>query len=143
MVLVNNYLPRGDARGADPLIAPPMDLMGQVTGHPEAAIVAGDVRANENVGLTALTTLFVREHNRVASMVPQWLSEQTRFDVARRVVGAEMQYITYNEFLPAMGVFLPAYTGYNTSVNPTLTQEFPVAGFRGHSAVNGEVQAIA
>src|SRR5438132_1683846 len=143
MVLINGYLPRGDARGSDPLTPPPMDLMGPLTGRPEAAIVAGDVRANENVGLTALTTLFVREHNRIASMVPQTFSEQTRFDIARRVVGAEEQYITYNEFLPAMGVHLPAYTGYNATVNPTLTNEFATVGFRGHSGVNGELQAIA
>jgi Animal haem peroxidase len=142
MVLINGYLPRGDARGSDPLNPPAMDLMGQVTGHPEAAIVAGDVRANENVGLTALTTLFVREHNRIASMVPQTLSEQTRFDIARRVVDAEEQYITYNEFLPAMGVKLPSYAGYDATVNATLSQEFATVGFRGHSAVNGELQAI-
>jgi hypothetical protein len=143
LVLVNNYLPREDARGTDPLTAPPMDLMGALTGQPQNAIVAGDVRANENIGLTGLTTLFAREHNRIASMVSQTLPEQTRFDIARRVVGAEEQYITYNEFLPAMGVQLPAYAGYNSAVDPTLSNEFATVGFRGHSAVNGELQAIA
>jgi hypothetical protein len=143
MVLVNGYLPREDARGADPITAPPMDLMGPLAGNPAAAIVAGDVRANENIGLTALTTLFVREHNRLASMFPQTLSEQTRFELARRVVGAEMQYITYNEFLPAMGVNLPPYQGYDPTVDPSITNEFATIGFRGHSSVNGELQAIA
>jgi hypothetical protein len=143
MVLINGYLPTEAARGSDPLTAPPMDLMGPLVGNPQNAIVAGDVRANENLALTALTTLFVREHNRIASMVPQTLPEQTRFDIARRVVGAEEQYITYNEFLPAMGVNLPPYQGYDPNVNPSITNEFATVGFRGHSGVNGELQAIA
>jgi hypothetical protein len=142
LVLTNGYLPRADVRGSDPLTSPQMDLMGPLNGQPQNAIVAGDVRANENLGLTALQTLFAREHNRIASMVPQTLSEQTRFDIARRVVGAEEQWITYNEFLPAMGVDLPAYTGYAPTVDPSISNEFATVGFRGHSGVNGELQAI-
>src|SRR5262245_35400590 len=46
-----NYLPRADARG-NTAAAPPMDLMGFITGQPAKAAVAGDVRANENVALT-------------------------------------------------------------------------------------------
>ena len=142
MMLVDNYLPTADTRGSTST-APVMDLMGALPGAPQTAIVAGDVRANENIGLTALTTLFVREHNRIVSLLPTTLSPQTRFELARRVVGAEEQYITYNEFLPAMGVQLPPYQGYDSSVDPSITNEFATVGFRGHSSVNGELQAIA
>src|SRR3954452_14201380 len=141
LLLVNNYLPTADTRG-NVSAAPAMDLMGPLPGMPQAAIVAGDVRANENLGLTALTTLFVREHNRIVSQLPTSLDAQARFELARRVVGAEEQYITYNEFLPAMGVQLPPYQGYDPTVDPSITNEFATVGFRGHSSVNGELQAI-
>jgi hypothetical protein len=141
-MLPDGYLPRADARG-NVATAPAMDLMGPLNGMPQNAIVAGDVRANENIGLTSLQTLFAREHNRIVALLPTSLSAQMRFDIARRVVGAEQQYITYNEFLPAFGVDLPRYGGYDPTVNPTVANEFASVGFRGHSSVNGELQAIA
>src|SRR5205085_3201288 len=36
-------------------------------GPASAYFLAGDVRANENIELTAIQTLFVREHNRLAA----------------------------------------------------------------------------
>jgi hypothetical protein len=142
LVLINGYLPRESARGSD-VPAPHMDTMGPLVGHDDRAVVAGDVRANENIALTALHTLFAREHNRIASMVPQTLSEETRFQIARRVVGAEEQYITYTEFLPDMGITLPAYTGYDQTVNPTLSNEFATVGYRAHSQIHGEMEPTA
>jgi hypothetical protein len=59
------------------------------------------------------------------------------------VVGAEQQFITYNEFLPAMGVDLPAYTGYNPDVNATLSTEFATIGYRVHSQIHGEFELDA
>lgn len=53
LLLVDGYLPRVDARG-DATKAPTMDLMGRLRFDPTSAIVAGDVRANENTGLTVL-----------------------------------------------------------------------------------------
>jgi hypothetical protein len=59
------------------------------------------------------------------------------------VVGAEQQFITYNEFLPALGVPLPAYTGYKPTVNTTLSNEFATVGYRGHSQIHGEFEVDA
>jgi hypothetical protein len=134
------YLPRATARG-DASSAPPMDLMGALTGAPSQAVVAGDVRANENVALTAIHTLFAREHNRIVAALPNTgLSEEQKFQIARRVVGAGVEYITYNEFLPTLGVGLDPYHGYSPTVDPSLSNEFAVVGYRAHSMVHGEFE---
>jgi hypothetical protein len=117
-----------------------MDLMGALLGDPSRAVVAGDVRANENFALTALQTLFAREHNRIVAALPRILPDDVRFQIARRVVGAEIEYITYNEFLPTLGVRLPDYRGYDPHENATLGNEFAAVGFRAHSMVHGEFE---
>jgi hypothetical protein len=114
--------------------------MGPLVGHKAEAVVAGDVRANENIALTATHTLFGREHNRIVSLLPATLSAEERFQIARRIVGAEQQYITYTQFLPALGIHLARYRGYNPNVNPTLTNEFATVGYRVHSMVHGELE---
>src|SRR5206468_3152031 len=115
-----------------------MVLIGALSGHPEKAVVAGDVRANENIALTAIHTLFAREHNRIVAALPRSVPEQTRFEIARRVVGAEIQYITYTQFLPALGVHLDRYTGYHAGAEAALSNEFAVVGYRAHSMIHGE-----
>ena len=136
LLLPENFLPRVNARG-NPVTAPLMDLDGQLRGNPGAARVAGDVRANENMPLTLLQTLFAREHNRIVDKLPASLGEQQKFEIARKVVGAEIQFITYAEFLPAVGVQLPRYAGYDPAVNPGLSNEFAAVGYRVHSMVHG------
>ena len=115
--------------------------MGRLFADPTAAVIAGDVRANENIGLTAVQTLFLREHNRIVELLPDDLDEETKFDIARRVVAAEQQYITYTEFLPAMGVDLDDYAGYDPTVDPSITNEFATVGYRAHSQIHGEFEA--
>jgi hypothetical protein len=139
LLLPGNYLPRADARG-DTGSAPQMDLMGRLQGDPPSAVVAGDVRANENIGLTGVHTLFAREHDRIVAALPRELSEQDKFKIARRVVGAEEQYVTYHDFLPAMGVDLAPYHGYDPSVDATLSNEFATVGYRAHSQIHGEME---
>jgi hypothetical protein len=104
--------------------------------------LAGDIRANATIQLTAMHTLFVREHNWWADQISQThqlLDDETIYQLARQIVGAELQVITYKEFLPALlgKNAIPAYTGYKENVNGTISQEFATAAFRfGHSTIN-------
>jgi hypothetical protein len=110
--------------------------------------LAGDVRANENIELTAAQTLFMREHNRIADQVhaqSPGLTDEQVYQYARAVVIAEEQAITFNEFLPALlgaGAIRP-YRGYNPDVNPGVANEFSTAAFRiGHSLLAPDVQFL-
>ena len=138
----DGYLPEAGARG-DVDAAPDMQLMGRLMGSPQDAVVAGDVRANENISLTAVHTLFAREHNRIVAALPVELSEETKFQIARAVVIAEQQHITYNEFLPALGLELDSYQGYDADVNPSLSNEFAATAYRAHSMIHGEFEVAA
>jgi peroxidase len=118
--------------------APSMALEG---GFPQQYFVSGDIRANEQPTLTCLHILFVREHNRLCNEIqqlqPSWTDEQI-FQRARKVVGALIQAITYEEFLPTIGVNLTPYNGYDATINPGIMNSFSGAAFRfGHSAVTG------
>jgi hypothetical protein len=137
LTTAEGYLPRADSRG-NAATAPTMQLPGGLAGAPQTAIITGDVRANENIALTAVQTLLVREHNRIVGLLPANLPEQLKFEIARKVVGAEEQYITYHEFLPALGVRLSDYRGYNPGVDPRITNEFATVGYRAHSMIHGE-----
>ncbi|MEO0424124.1 MAG: peroxidase family protein [Pseudomonadota bacterium] len=107
--------------------------------------LAGDVRANEQVGLAAMHTLFVREHNRIAAVLLEDRPErdpEAVFQQARRMVIAQLQHITYEEWLPALlgDDSLAAYEGYDDSIDPTIFNEFSVAAFRlGHSMLNEQL----
>ncbi len=114
--------------------------------------IAGDVRANEHGVLSAMHTLFVREHNRVADLIagnapnlpadPVERDEEI-FQSARKIVGATVQGITYNDYLPALGIDLNSYAGYDSTIDPSLTNEFSTAGFRlGHSQISGIVKRL-
>jgi len=108
--------------------------------------VAGDVRANENVALTVIHTIWLREHNRIvrelAKFNPCWDDERL-YQEGRKIVGAMMQVITYDEFLPllfgeeAFKIFIGAYTGYDPYVDASIPNSFASAAFRfGHSLIN-------
>jgi len=108
--------------------------------------VAGDVRANENVLLAGMHTLFVREHNRLCDSLihahPDWTDEQL-YQHARKLIGGVLQSIVYEEWLPHMGIHLPDYEGYHTDVNPNITNAFSAAAFRfGHTLLNSTLQRL-
>ena len=105
--------------------------------------IAGEVRANENPLLIVIHTIWVREHNRICEILekenPLW-NDEVLFQEARRIVIAEIANITYNEWLPAIGIHLPKYEGYNTSMNSQIMNLFSAAGFRfGHTIINGNI----
>lgn len=140
LLLPDGLLPRLDHRG-DPRTAPGMDDATGAMGT--RAMVAGDFRANENTGLLAVQTLFAREHNRIVDKLPQALPEEQKFQIARKVVIATQQYITYEQFLPTLGVPLRPYRGYDPAVNATLANEFATVGYRAHSMLGGSIRLKA
>ncbi|QDT04001.1 peroxidase [Rubripirellula lacrimiformis] len=109
---------------------------------------AGDVRANENIELTAIQTLFVREHNRLAEEIAasdSTFTDEEIYQQARAIVVAEIQAITYNEWLPAfLGEdTISRYEGYDSTVDPTIANEFSTAAFRfGHSLLGDDVEFL-
>ncbi len=118
-------------------------------GSPITPMLAGDERVNEQLGLTSMQTVFMREHNRLAKRIaaqqPQASDEQV-YQAARHIVGAEIQRITYNEYLPAlMGEDAPSAQDYHydAEVSPTFYNSFSGALFRfGHSQVSSSLRLI-
>ena len=123
-----------------------MDIVG-CPGNQEC-FLAGDVRVNEQTGIIVMHTIWLREHNRIATKLeelnPEW-SPAKVFLVARHIVGGELQAITYNEYLPAIlgetiyssliGSYLDG-GGYNPTMNPSIPNAFAAAAFRfGHSQI--------
>ena len=107
--------------------------------------VSGNKRVNEHTALTVMHTIWLREHNRIADMLgmenPMWNDERL-YQETRKIVGAEIQKITYYEFLPALmgqiwyDKLIGGYRGYNSSANPTISNEFAGAAYRfGHSLI--------
>ena len=105
---------------------------------------AGDTRSNEQVGLTVMHTIWLREHNRIARMLakmnPCWGDEKI-YQETRKILGAMMQVITYKEFLPLLfgqyyEEYVPPYFGYNPFIDVTIPNSFATAALRfGHSLI--------
>ncbi len=119
-----------------------------VNGFPNAPdsssefFLAGDFRANEQAALTALHTVFMREHNywcgEISATNPHFDGDQI-YERARQIVGAEMQVITYQEFLPVLlgtGALGP-YQGYDPHRDAGISNVFSTASYRfGHSMLS-------
>lgn len=118
----------------------------------------GDARSNENPTLAVTHTVFLREHNRLVKELsylnPYWDDERL-YQEARRIMTAQMQHITYNEWLPVvigrdkmqeLGL-LPLEYGfsqdYDDDVNPSILNEFATAAFRfGHTLIQGKSECV-
>ncbi|XP_054708998.1 uncharacterized protein LOC129218700 isoform X2 [Uloborus diversus] len=123
--------------------------------EPLKCFAAGDSRANMLVELTAILTIWYREHNRIASALhklnPKW-TDETLFQEARRILIAELQHIAYNEFLPsllgdkALEEYMlkinpnETYKGYDDTIDPSVYNVFGAAAFRfGHSLAQDQL----
>ncbi|XP_064108044.1 chorion peroxidase-like [Macrobrachium nipponense] len=120
---------------------------------------AGDGRVNEVLSLTSFHVLWAREHNRVAKILKDLrprAKDEELYQETRRIITAELQHITYNEFLPSVIPFpilaaqgmLPK-TGqtqtksYNPTVDATITNSFSTAAYRfGHSEIRDSIRHI-
>ncbi len=110
--------------------------------------LAGDERANENIGILSIQTLFMREHNRLAEEIAgssPGLSGEEIYQRARRIVGARIQAVTYNEFLPRLlgpGA-LPPYSRYDDSTSSGVANVFTSAAFRvGHTFLDPKIPLV-
>jgi len=109
--------------------------------------LSGDVRANENTGLTVLHNLFSMEHNhwaqKISAIHDDWSDEEI-FQAARSIVEYEIQKITYDDWLPHLvGDAVGADTGYDASVDGRVSVEFSTAGFRfGHTMVSPTIKQL-
>ncbi|XP_038605963.1 peroxidasin homolog [Tachyglossus aculeatus] len=124
---------------------PPTECMRDENESPVPCFLTGDHRANEQLGLTAMHTLWFREHNRVATELlalnPHWDGD-TLYHEARKIIGAQMQHITYAHWLPKVlgeaGMrMLGDYRGYDPNTNAGILNAFATAAFRfGHTLIN-------
>ena len=75
----------------------------------------------------AMHTLWVREHNRIATnlkLLRPFADDETLFQEARKIVIAELQHITYNEWLPVL---------FDESLVRTLLGDVPYHNWRTNS----------
>ena len=113
---------------------------------------AGDIRADENMGLTTLQVLFLREHNRLCDEIIKFnssLSDEEVFNMARNYVIGLIQKISMYEYLPNLfgplnfKIMVGDYKGYDSSVDPSLMNEFSSTAYRiGHPYIPHTYKAV-
>lgn len=104
----------------------------------------GDERVNIEPQLAVIHTIWHREHNRIADRLarlnPDW-SDEILYQEARRIVIAEVQHITYKEWLPillgkryARAISHNVGNGYSRNYNsddePAVSNEAATAALR-------------
>ncbi|XP_030760728.1 LOW QUALITY PROTEIN: peroxidasin-like [Sitophilus oryzae] len=122
-----------------------MDCRRNLSESDVNCFLAGDIRVNEQNGLTAMHTLWMREHNRLAKELrylnPHWDGDMLFYE-ARKIVGAAIQHITYKHWLPFVvgpkGMeLLGEYKEYDPLINPSISNVFATAALRfGHTLIN-------
>jgi Ca2+-binding RTX toxin-like protein len=127
--------------------------------------ITGDGRGNENIGLTAIHTVFHAEHNRLVNDIMSIVSSSTDADfraqwhvggsIANRFNGEylmqaaifinqmEYQHLVFEEFARRIQPGIPVFGGYDYTTNSEITAEFAHAVYRfGHSQLNPTVDRI-
>lgn len=126
----------------------------------DAHYMTGDGRGNENIGLTAVHSVFHAEHNRLvdhikqtildsgdAEFIAQWQDEtgawdgERLFQAARFTTEMEYQHLVFEEFArkiqPDVDVFM---VQPDVNLNPAIFAEFAHVVYRfGHSMLNETV----
>uniref|UniRef100_A0A0P5PEE0 Chorion peroxidase n=1 Tax=Daphnia magna TaxID=35525 RepID=A0A0P5PEE0_9CRUS len=147
--------------GTSPLNAPctlPKEVSGIDPPSDVKCFKAGDGRSDVTPNMATSQIIFLREHNRLARSLaqlnPSWDDERL-YQETRRILIAQAQHITYNEWLPILlgrskmaelGL-LPLQSGfsrdYDEHLNPSVLNEFVGAAFRfGHSMVQGKALLV-
>ena len=131
----------------------------------DAHFVAGDGRANENIGLTAIHDVFHAEHNRVVleevmsffqkdaqgnyvldangnyldGKGRAWTGEDV-FQAAKLVTEMEYQHLVFGEFVRKLSPNINLFATYNVTIDPAVTAEFAHSVYRfGHSMLTETV----
>ena len=111
----------------------------------EPCFLCGDVRCNDQVALTIIHIIWLREHNRIApllqNMNPDW-DDETLYQETRKIVGSMIQKIVYKDYLPKLftqtyfDLLIGKCESYDESLNAQITNDFDAAAYRfGHSLI--------
>ena len=104
----------------------------------EGCFGSGDKRSAENPALAGMHTIWVREHNRIATELKKlnkYWSGSKIFFTARKIVAAEIQNILLKEWLPML-FDTNGIDGYDSYVDPSISNVFSHSVFRfGHTLV--------
>jgi Ca2+-binding RTX toxin-like protein len=128
-----------------------------------AHIIAGDGRANENLGLTTIHEIFHAEHNRVLNDIhalvlggvdsagvthvaradaASWTGEMF-FQAAKLVTEMEYQHLVFGEFARKLSPNVNAFAQYDVTIDPAITAEFAHAVYRfGHSMLTENIDMM-
>lgn len=128
----------------------------------EICYQAGDVRVNQNPGLTILQTILLREHNRIArglAKINPHYDDERLFQEARKINIGQYQHISYYEWLP---IFLGTdnmlknrliykvgpdgthINDYDPTIDPSVLNSHATAAFRYfHSQIEGRLDLIS
>lgn len=103
------------------------------------------------IGLLVLHTLWFRQHNLVADELrnvnPHWEGE-TVYQEARKIIGAMLQHITYEHWLPHIigseGMrMMGEYKHYDPQVDSTISNVFATSALRmGHGLIQPVLQRL-